>query len=152
MTSLEFTYETDNYSENYIQLVETLLIELGEYVGSKQYGEGLELIGVHLRLLKVQKGFEGFFKVKKPKYKKQFRNSGANSECDEVNGYFTYEILFSEFAYRNLCSEDPNEFKKLIGKEIVASLDNFEKLPKNLKTFNVQAFVDDVKGFFIPTN
>jgi hypothetical protein len=145
---LRFTFETDNDSEKYISEVKKITGELCEHININNYGVGVSLVAIHLRFLKVVVGFEGFFALKKPKFKKVFKHVVAGKGAVVVNGYFTYEVLIGRESYDELLLAKGKSFSIILGREIITSLDNLEKLPKKLSGFDCNKFKSDVQRFF----
>lgn len=143
---LDFTFETDSTSEEYIYAVKEVLEELSVHVKAHSYGVGLDTISIHVRMLRVQKGFEGFFQLKKPKFVKN-KGKEVASSIDKKNR-FEYEILFKNITICKLINSDKPSTKELVGKEVIDSLSNLQKLPKSLSNFNADAFKNAVISFF----
>lgn len=50
---LDFTFETDSTSEEYIYAVKEVLEELSVHVKAHSYGVGLDTISIHVRMLSL---------------------------------------------------------------------------------------------------
>lgn len=149
---LRFSFETDTQSDEHLEPIQMVSDQLCKYISEREYGSGLELIGIHFRILKVVEGYEGYFKTRKPKYIKSFKQTFPGRSTENYAGYFSYEAITTAETYSEACSQNKNVAIKAFGKEIIESLDNLSALPATVKsTVDLEMLKRDIRSFFEQT-
>lgn len=145
--------ELDEKMSNKLFLVKDLSETIRYFFTDKFYGKDLKSIIIIIILIKTQKGYEEWYKVRKPKFieHKIIKNIPTGNIL-EIEKEFTIETRIDFDDYDNLLIASDKEGKHIIAQEILKSLSNLDALPKKVKDFDKKRFKADMEIFFKEQN
>jgi hypothetical protein len=121
---------------------------LKSFFASRNYGEDVSKISIAFILVADRKGYEEWYKERKPKYiQHKSVKSKLTGEIHEIHKTFSYEIKLSDEQVNKFTSGSDNYSMKLIANEIIGSLNKLDHLPKKIKDFDKLAFKQDAERF-----
>jgi len=145
---LKFTFCIDIKADDSSDSLSGITDELSEFVSKESYGNGISMIGIHLICVNAPSGYEIFFKVKKPEYFSKFKYTKPSEGEITIDGYFSYEVRISQNSYKQILKGDDKEIMRILKKELLSSLDNLRKIPKEVKDFDKDKFRLKVEEYF----
>lgn len=124
-------------------IIQSLSDDLSSHFKDRYYGTDIKAYTIGIVCVSPQ--FSQFFKEKKPKYTrgKKIVSSGGVPILLEDNFEYSIKIDFESFK-----DADEQEARKILAKEILASLVVFEKLKSKIKDFDMDSFKEDLGQFF----
>lgn len=124
--------------------IHSLSEELKAYFKNKQYGSDIKSYTIGIICVSPQ--FDQFYKKEiKPKYTKGKRVINPDGIPFTLEDSFEYSIKIDYDSFKNA---DEEEARKLLAKEILASLVVFEKLKSKIKDFDMSSFKVDLEEHF----
>lgn len=140
---IEIDLEADKYSKS----ISDFSKMIQEFLYDKNYGHDIENMTVGIICLRPVEGFEEFSKVRKPKYiaNKVIKLIDGSSEIIERS--FSYDIKFGLSDYEQFVAASSKDSYLILIRLFIDSLSNFDSLPKKVKSFDVEAFKDDVSNY-----
>lgn len=131
-------------------LIESISSKLEFFLKNKNYGNDIETFFIGFIVIKTKKGLEGMFKERKPKYinQKQVKNR-LTGESIEIVKEYSYDIKFDNELYDQFVNGTDELSKKLFVQKLLESLKNFDKLPKEVRNFDVETFKEDLHSLFM---
>ena len=140
-------FSTALYTSREIAGKSSLIISLSdaikEYFENKSYGADLKSIIVGLICVSPQS--EAFFKQRKPKYTKDKKSVKSEGFEYENEKYLEYDLKIDFESFKNA---DEEESKRILAREILASLVVFEKVKSKIKDFDMNSFKADLAEYF----
>lgn len=126
---------------------------LSAYFKDKDYGTDICDFLIGIICVKVPHGLEKLFEPKKISYVdfKVIKNK-FTGESITLNKQLSFDIKMNLIDYDSFVSLNDEDSKRLIAKMILDSISNFEFLPKKVKNFNKEKYVEDLKYFFAENN
>ncbi|UBM59228.1 hypothetical protein LAG90_00965 [Marinilongibacter aquaticus] len=118
-----------------------LSLDISRFLEQKSYGKDVEEL--YIGIICVKPEFEPFFKVRKPKYTKEFFSEKLGVP---VSGKSILEIDL-KIDYNEVKDFDKNEITNYAASEICQLFGNLNNLPKNIHDFEKNRFVDDIISF-----
>ena len=134
--------ELDSEVEKKISIIRSISRSLFEYFQMRDYGQDLQNITIGIICVLERKGFEDWFKVRKPKYREFEKTRGLDKSSIIVEPTFTYDIKLNA-AY--ILKHDDTEIRKYFVSEIINSLSNLDYLPRKVKDFDKERFKIDLE-------
>jgi hypothetical protein len=136
-----------------MQMITKLSNSLQSYFNDKFYGEDILSVSIGLILAKTIKGYEDWYKAKKPKYiQHEIKKSKLTGDTSEVQKMFQYEIKLNDIFLEKFSNSSIQESYSLLCNEILISLSSFDSLPKKIKDFDKKAFRADLEDYFKEQN
>jgi hypothetical protein len=137
--AINITVEIDNKAD----IIQCLSDDLKKYFENKWYGSDIKsyFIGV----VCVSPQFDQFFKEKKPKYTKGKKVIAPDGIPFTLEDNFEYSIKIDFEFFKNAGEE---EAKKILAKELLASLTIVEQVKTKIKNFDLEAFKSDLTDYF----
>ena len=133
---------------NISPVIQDLSGEMNNYFEGQYYGPDLLSLKIKFILALPKQGYENWYKEKKPKFTESKDSvSKLKGEIYQVKKEFSYEVKISEEILRQILNITAGEKKKLLIKELLNSLHNLKNLPKKVKNFNKNKFVNDIEIF-----
>lgn len=136
-----------------LYLIDGFLRELENFILQGDYGNEIEVWMIGLVVVNPPPGFEHLHKAFKPKFTeyKAITNK-FTGERMEIIKQFHYGFKIDGDQYGFLMNSNELEAKKFFGRLIYESLDFFNKLPKQCKSFNSELLKSDVLSFLKSRN
>ncbi|XHR97256.1 Imm44 family immunity protein [Mucilaginibacter sp. UC70_90] len=129
---------------NKTHYIHSLSDELKTYFENKQYGNDIK--SYTIGILCVSPQFDQFYKKEiKPKYTKGVKVIKPDGIPFTLEDSFEYRIKIDFETFKNA---DEEEARKLLAKEILASLVVFEKMKSKIKDFDMNRFKADLEEYF----
>lgn len=128
---------------NKSNLIISLSNAIKEYFENKSYGVDLKSIIVGLICVSPQS--EAFFKQRKPKYNKEKKSVKSEGFEYENEKYLEYDLKIDFQSFKNA---DEEEARKILAREILASLSVFEKMKSKITDFDMNRFKADLEEYF----
>jgi len=132
-----------NEVKNKSGIIQPLSDDLEHYFENRQYGADIKTFTIGIVCISPQ--FEQFFKEKKPKYTKGVKVINPDGIPFTLEDNFEYSIKIDFETFKNA---DEEEARKLLAKEILASLVVFEKVKSKIKDFDMDSFKADLEEYF----
>lgn len=141
---------TDIEASKKSSLVYRLSENLRKEFYNLNYGNDLQEILIGFKCTFPPEGFEKFEKIEKPFYVdyKEINNVHTGEKM-VLNKYFYYQFKIERNDYKDFVNGDDFESMKILISNLIASLENFNKLPKKVKKFEVNNFKSDLEDFLI---
>lgn len=117
--------------------------ELKNYFTDKSYGNDLKEIAIGVICVSI--GFENFFKPRKPKYTKDVKKVESEGFSYEIEKCLEYDLKLDFGTFKKGTEE---ENKKLLAREILASLSVLDTMKSKIKDFDAEKFKADLEGYF----
>ncbi len=127
----------------HVSLLNELEHKLNTFFQSKNYGEDLK--EVYINVIVVNPRLERFFKQQKPSYTFNYKNRTRNTLSYSIGRALKYYINLS-FEHFNNASEA--EAREILKKELLSSIQLFDRFKRQIKDFNVSLFRQDLGRFF----
>jgi len=121
---------------------------IAKFLSDKDYGNGLESLRLIFILIKTKKGYEEWFRTRKPKFTEHNILETFSGEKIEIIKEFAIESRIDNDSYDNFLMATETESRKILAQEILNSLSNLDALPKKVKDFDKEKFKSDVEQFF----
>lgn len=117
--------------------------ELKSFFQNKNYGNDVEsfIIGV----ICVAPQFDQFFKQNKPAYRKKRIEKIIHGIPISIENYLEYDI---KIDFNTFINAEEIEFRTLLAKEIMTSLNIVEGMKSKIKDFNLERFKIDLEDYF----
>lgn len=141
--------ELDEEMLSKLPLISKLSTSINWFFVDKFYGNDLKSIRLIFILIKKKQGYEEWFKTRKPKYISHNVLETFSVEKIEINREFVIESRIDNDFYDSFLKATDEESKKLLAKEILNSLSKLDVLPKKLKDFDKERFMEDLQQFLI---
>lgn len=127
----------------HVTLLSELETELKNFFQSKNYGEDLKEL--YIGVIVVNPRLNKFFKRLKPKYTFDHENYVRNTISHSYGRALQYHINlnFEQFNNASDC-----EARKMLKKELLSSINLFDRFKNKIKDFNVTLFRQDICRFF----
>jgi len=123
--------------------IDSLSEELKTYFKNKQYGNDIKSYTIGIVCVSPQ--FDQFYKKEiRPKYTKGIKVINPDGIPFTLEDSFEYRI---KIDYESFKSADEEEAKKILAKEILASLVVFEQMRKKIKDFDMDSFKADLEEY-----
>ena len=124
--------------------IDSLSEELKTYFKNKQYGNDIKSYTIGIVCVSPQ--FDQFYKKEiRPKYTKGIKVINPDGIPFTLEDSFEYRI---KIDYESFKGADEGEAKKILAKEILASLVVFEQMRKKIKDFDMDSFKADLEEYF----
>jgi uncharacterized membrane protein YvbJ len=124
--------------------IDSLSEELKTYFKNKQYGNDIKSYTIGIVCVSPQ--FDQFYKKEiRPKYTKGIKVINPYGIPFTLEDNFEYRI---KIDFESFKSADEEEAKKILAKEILASLVVFEQMRKKIKDFDMNVFKADLVEYF----
>ena len=143
---VNLTLHCDTASNDKKNIVLDLSDALEKYFKDKNYGDDVEHILVGIITLKLIPGFERLQKPMKAKYILEYK-SMIRYDTPPIKKCYTYQIGLGDEDYEAYVKKSSKESLKVLKKELVKSLDKFNRLPKKIKEFDKIKFIEDFREF-----
>lgn len=138
--AITVSYEVENKS-NIIQLLSD---NLKFHFKDRQYATDIKTYTIGIVCISPK--FDQFYKKEiKPKYTKGVRNISPDGIPFKLEDSFEYRI---KIDFENFRNADEEESKKILAKDILASLVVFEKVKSKIKDFDMTGFKSDLEEYF----
>ena len=135
---------------NISPIIQDLSNEMNNYFEDQIYGPDLQSLKIRFILALPKQGYENWYKEKKPKFiDSKDSVSKLTGEIYQVKKEFSYEVKLSEEILRQILNITEGEKKMILIKELLKSLHNVKNLPKKVKNFNKNKFINDIENFII---
>lgn len=128
----------------HVSLLDRLEQELNSFFQQKSYGEDLKEL--YIGVVVVRPCLDRLFKLKKPKYTFDYKNYIRNTISHSYGRAMQYRIKLN-FEHFNNASE--TEARDMIKKELLNSINVFDRYKNKIKDFNVGSFRQDLGSFFM---
>jgi hypothetical protein len=144
------TLEIDKDAEHKSNLINTLSEEMNLFFVDKHFGNDILNYYIGCICVKTLPGYEKWYRVRKPKYNELeiIKNIFLDGNDTEIRNSFSNDIKIDDEEYDDFITVSDEESKKILAKKIIESLENLDKLPKKVKDFDKERFMDDLKSFF----
>lgn len=130
--------------KNKTHYIHSLSDELKTYFKTKQYGNDIK--SYTIGILCVSPQFDQFYKKEiNPKYTKGIKVIKPDGIPFTLEDNFEYRIKIDYELFRKATEE---EARKLLAREILASLVVFEKVKSKIRDFDVNSFKGDLEEYF----
>lgn len=130
-------------------LVYELSNSLKLYFLNKEYGGDVKNVEIGLLMVFTREGYEDWHKPKRMTYTNYKKSKHKlTGEIIVIEKTLKYEIKFSDTQLANYVGNSDNLSKVILADEIVNSVSNYDKLPRQIKDFDVERFKTDLHGFF----
>jgi hypothetical protein len=136
--------ELDSEVEKISPIINAISRSLFEELKIKDYGLGLQNFTIGIICVLERKGYEDWFKARKPKYSASKQIRRLDKSLVNKESTFTYDIKLNA-AY--ILDHDEIEIKKYIVSEILKSLSNLDYLTEKVKDFEIERFKIDFENF-----
>jgi hypothetical protein len=124
--------------------IQSLSDELKIYLKNRQYGNDVK--SYTIGIVCVSPSFDAFYKKEiKPKYTKGIKVIKPDGIPFTLEDSFEYRIKLDYDSFKNADEEDA---RKILAKEILASLGVFEQMRKKIKDFDMNGFKADLEEYF----
>jgi len=130
-----------------MNLVHELSNNLNSEFIKYNYGEDVKKIDIGFLIVLERPGYEEWYKPKKAKYIKYKEKVNLAGEKMIIEKTFTYEIKLKSEQMYMFTGGDDELSKKVIATEILNSLENFNKISKDIRDFDVGAFKADLREY-----
>lgn len=121
---------------------------IAKFLSDKDYGNGLKSLRLIFILIKTKKGYEAWFKTRKPKFTEHKILETFSGKKIEIDKEFVIESRIDNESYDNFLKATETESRKILAHEILNSLSNLDVLPKKVKDFDKERFKADMEAFF----
>ncbi|NQX41290.1 hypothetical protein SAMN05421820_107169 [Pedobacter steynii] len=125
------------------KIIQSLSEDLKRHFHNRQYGADIKAYTIGIVCVSPQ--FEQFFKPKKPRYTKGVKVVNFDGIPITLEDSFEYLIRIDFDEFKNA---DEEMSKKILGREILASLTIFEKMKSKIKDFDISSFKADLEDYF----
>jgi hypothetical protein len=142
---VNLTLHCDTASNNKKNIVCDLSDALKKHFKDKNYGDDVEHIIIGIMTLKLIPGFERFQKPMKAQYILEDKNENISPNIPPIKKCYTYQIRLED--YEPYVKKSSKESLKILKKELIKSLDKFNRLPKKIKKFDKNKFIEDFREF-----
>lgn len=133
---------------NMSPIIQDLSNEMNNYFEGQYYGPDLLSLKIRFIFALPKQGFENWYKEKKTKFTDSKDSvSKLTGEIYQVKKELSYEVKLSEEILRQILIITAGDKKKLLIKELLKSLYNVKKLPRKVKNFNENKFINDIESF-----
>lgn len=122
-----------------------LIEPIDSYFITRNYGQDLQQIAIGFICVMSHKGYEGWYKVRRPRYTEIGYISLSDASLKEVKGSFSWEI---KLDFDTILHNTYAENEKLLAFEVMKSLCYLDNLSKKVKDFDKERFASDMKEFF----
>lgn len=129
-------------------LVYELSSSLNLYFQNRDCGEDVKNIEIGLLMTFSKEGYEEWYKPKKNKYIRYKEKKNLAGETMIIENTLICEIKLSDEQLNKFTGGDDELSKKVLVTEIINFLLTFDKLPKEVKDFELEIFKHDLKSFF----
>jgi hypothetical protein len=124
--------------------IQSLSDDLESYFKNRTYGSDIKSYTIGVVCVSPQ--FDQFYKKEiKPKYTKGIKVINPDGIPFTLEDSFEYRI---KIDYENFKAADEEQSRKLLAKEILASLSVFEKVKSKIKDFDMDSFKADLEEYF----
>lgn len=140
---------TEPMEQSKSNLVYELSSSLNSYFQNKDYGEDVKNIEIGLLMTFTREGYEDWYKPKRMAYIKYKKSKHKlTNEIIEIEKTLKYEIRFTDQQIAKYVGSENQLSKAILIDEILSSLSIFDKLPKDVKDFEIDIFKNDLNSFF----
>lgn len=140
--------ELDEEMKNKLSLIKDFSLFINNFSSNNFYSDDLKSIRLIIILIKTQKGYEEWFKVRKPKFITHKIIETFTGDKIEINKEFVIETRIDNEDYDNFLQATDEESKRVLALEILKSLSYLDALPKKVKDFDKERFKLDIEQFF----
>ncbi len=137
--AIDITVEINDKSS----IIQSLSDDLQSYFVSKQYGQDIKCCTIGIVCISPK--FDQFFKERRPKYTKGKKEIIQHGLSFTLEDSFEYNIKIDFESFKNAGKE---EAKKILARNILASLVIFEKVKSKIKDFDINSFKADLEEYF----
>jgi len=143
--NFKITLEIDNDAQSKVKDIINLSDSIQSFLINKYYGSDLKEILIALICIKTKKGYENWYKIRKPKYtdykKKVNKLTGVVIEIEKS---FSFDCKIDNELYEEFIKSDVIKGEKILIDKIIDSLSNLDFLPKSVKDFNKDNFKEEL--------
>lgn len=127
------------------------------YFKDKSYGTDVYTISIGIIMVRMEPGYEAWYKPRKPRYIKYKeiipRKEWSNiREKIIIEKELCLETRLSNDVYDQLCNASEEDSWRIFANELLKALRLLDELPKKIKDFNKEQFKDDAKRFLVDNN
>ena len=147
--NIEKTISEEAIAKDKSKIILSLEEDINNFLNHENYGKDIEIYTLKLNCVNPPKGFEHLFKLLPPKYI-EFKSSKNihTGEHQKFKNQFFCSINIIGNDYDEFIIGTNEQSKKILGKKILESLANLDKLPKKVKDFDKEKFKADMEKFF----
>ena len=147
MLQVGLAQHLDSNSNRKAELITWFSGRLTNHYSNKSFGSGLENLHIGFICTSPPPGFEDFSKARKPRFRATEKISNLDGTTAELRNSFSYDVKLDRDQYNLFVNGSDKESLEILSKEIVLSLSNLSKLPKKVKDFDSDAFVESFAQF-----
>ena len=149
---IRISVSDNNVQPAKMNVVNELSNKLRFHFDNCNYGEDVERIDIGLLLVLERPEYENWYKPKKVKYIKYKKSTNLAGEIIIIEKTLSYEIKLSDEQLYKFTGGDDELSKEVLATEIIKSLLIFDKLPKEIKQFDVERFKVDLYKYLESLN
>lgn len=138
-TQISFTFNIDSRFQKNLDLLKGILNGIAAETTSKKSYWGMDMVGIMILALGFHDGDNGYYKLRKPKYKKSFTQKNPLRGDQVYDGYCELEYRFSDRAYAAWVNLDAESFV-VLKEELDEMLSKLEFLKDKCPEFNFEDF------------
>lgn len=145
--NIGISLETDLQANKKAYLIHEFSDFLSNELNDIDYGTDVKSVYIGLICLKPIKGFEEFFKVRKPKYSSYEEIDLFGGGTKIIKNSFSYDFKFDEDSYIEFVNSNNTDALNVVKRNFLQSLVVFDSLSKKIKDFDLDRFKSDITRF-----